>query len=124
MTLYIWLIFSYEVFGNVLTEFARRSMSSPAYSLSNLERRLWKENSAISLTALIFLFATRINGIVFLIYLGFRTVWWHPIAIWLGCLVATAVVVSMLRRRTGLAIPALMGFVVLPISGTALWTIV
>lgn len=121
MTLYIWLIFIYEVFGNLQTEFARRAMSQPVYALSALERKLWKDNSIISLASLVFLFSVRMNGIAFLVYLGFKTVWWHPIVIWVGCLVGTGVAASMFNGRTGLAIPGMLGFVVLPIIAVSLW---
>jgi len=121
MTLYIWLIFIYEVFGNLQTEFARRAMTRPVYALSALERKLWKGNSIISLASLLFLFAVRINGVAFLVFLGFKTVWWHPIAIWVGCLVCTSVAASMFNGRTGLAIPGMLGFVILPIIAVTLW---
>lgn len=124
MTLYIWLVFAYEILGNIQTEFARRAMGSPLYSLSALERMLWKDSSLVSLSAMAFLLVARINGIAFLIYLGFRTVWWHPIVLWLGCLVATGVVASMLRGRTGLAIPSVLAFVLLPVIALALWSAV
>jgi hypothetical protein len=121
MTLYIWFVFIYEVFGNIQTEYARRAMTQPAYFLSALERKLWKDNSIISLVSLIFLFAVRINGIVFLVYLGFQTVWWNPIVLWVGCMVGSAVAVSMFNGRTGLAIPALLAFPVLPVVAVILW---
>lgn len=118
---YIWLIFVYEVFGNLLTEFARQALLSPAYNLSELERKLWKGKSVLSTLPLLFLLIARVNGIVFLVYLGFRTVWWHPVALWIGCLVATVVAASLFRGRTGLALPAVLGFAILPIAGVSLW---
>jgi hypothetical protein len=124
MALYIWLVFVYEVFGNLLTEFARQGMAAPADDLSALERRLWKDTTALSFFAVSFPLIARINSIAFLIYLGFQTVWWHPIILWVGCLLATAVVASLFRGATGLTIPALLSFVVLPVTGVSLWLIV
>ena len=68
-----------------------------------------------------FLILVRINGIAFLIFLGYKHLWWHPILLWLGCLIATDIAASMFRGPTGLTIPALLGFVILPIIGFALW---
>lgn len=121
MTLYIWLIFAYEIFENIQTEFARRAISSPAFNLSALERKLWKSNSALSLFAMLFLLIVRINGIIFLIYLGVKTIWWHPIALWGGCLVGSMVAISMFKGPTGLAIPSMLGYFALPILAVALW---
>ena len=121
MTLYIWLIFAYEILQNIQTEFARRAISSPMYNSSALERKLWKDNSALSFFAMLFLFIVRINGIAFLIYLGYTTVWWHPIALWIGCLIGSMVAISMFKGPTGLTIPSLLGYIVLPIAAVALW---
>lgn len=123
MTFYIWLIFTYEIFGNLQTEFARRAMMSPMYNLSVLERSLWKKGSPLSLAALLFLVAARINGVVFLIYLGFKTAWWHPIIIWVGCLISSVIASSLFKGKSGLAIPALLAFAILPITGIWLWGI-
>lgn len=124
MTLIIWLIFAYEIFGNLLTEFARQALSSPTYNTSALERKLWKEKSTLSFFSMVFLFVSRINGIIFLIYLGYKSIWWHPIVLWVGCLIATGVVASMLKGRTGIVIPALLGFIVIPVTGITLWLII
>lgn len=121
MTPYIWLIFAYETFENIQTEFARRAISSPAYNLSALERRLWKDSSVLSLATMGFLIAARINGIVFLIFLGFKTVWWYPIVLWVGCLISSMVAISLFKGPSGLAIPSLLGFIALPILAMALW---
>jgi hypothetical protein len=121
MTLYIWLIFSYEIFQNIQTEFSRRAKSSPMYNLSALERKLWKDNSALSLFAMLFLLVIRINGIAFLVYLGFTTVWWHPIALWGGGLIGSVVAISLFKGPTGLTIPSLLAYLVLPIVGVVLW---
>lgn len=124
MTLYIWLVFVYEILGNIQTEFARRAIASPVYSLSTLERRLWKDSSLVSLSAMAFLFVVRINGIAFLIYLGFKTAWWHPVALWVGCLVASGVATSMFRGKTGLAIPSMFAFILMPVIAITLWSTV
>ena len=60
LTLYVYLIFIYEVFGNILTEFARRAMSSPGYNLSHLERKLWKDNS--------FFISDDKNGVIYYVW--------------------------------------------------------
>ena len=121
MLVWVYILFIYEVFANIQTEFARRSMGMPTYATSALERKLWKNNSVISFLAMAFMLLARINGIVFLIFLAVTTVWWHPLVIWVGCLIATPVAVSLFRGQSGLAIPGLLAFLVLPLTGTWLW---
>jgi len=121
MISYVYLVFIYEVLANLQTEFARSSMVSPIYNLSALERKLWKSETPSSLIAMLFIFVARINGIAFLIYLGFKTIWWHPILLWLGCLVCTAVAASLFKGKAGLAIPGMLSFIILPFVGVILW---
>lgn len=121
MLVWVYVLFIYEILANLQNEFARRSMSEPIHVSSALERNLWKKNSFLSFFAMAFMFLARVNGIVFLIYLAVTTVWWHPLVIWIGCLIATPVVVSLFRGKTGLAIPGLLAFIVLPCAGIWLW---
>ena len=98
-------------------------MVSPVYALSALERKLWKENSFVSLLSIFFLAVVRINGIVFLIYLGIQGEWWHPVVLWIACLIMTPVAMVFFRGPTGLAWPSLAGFVVIPVVAVFLWII-
>ena len=124
MTLLVWLIFTYEIFSNLLAEFVRQGVSSPVSNLSALERKIFVHSSTLSILLMGFGTIARINGIALLVYLGFTTIWWHPIVIWIGCLVGTGIAASLFRGTTGLAIPALLSFVILPVTGVSLWLIV
>jgi len=121
MLIWIYVLFVYEIFANLQSEFARRAMISPPYENSALERRLWKSNSPVSFFAMSFQLLARLNGVAFLIYLAVTTVWWHALGLWVGCLVSTSIAASMFRGHTGLAIPGLLAFIVLPIAGAWLW---
>lgn len=122
MEFYIWLVMAYEILANIQSEFARRAISAPLYTLSSIERKLWKDNSLISLLAMLFLALVRINGIAFLVYLGIQTEWWKPLVLWVACLVMTGVAIGIFRGPTGLAWPSLISFALLPILAIVLWS--
>ncbi|MCG7497448.1 hypothetical protein MHO82_11275 [Vibrio sp. Of7-15] len=124
MTYYILAIIIYEIFAAFQTEFFRLGISTPAYQQSAFERKIFSTGSNLDLVFSTFGTVARINGIAFLIYLGYKTIWWHPIVIWVFCLFAIAVLSRIFKGKTGFAIPALLAFLVLPISAAYLWSVV
>ena len=124
MTYYIAVILIYEIFAAFQAEFFRQGITSPIYNQSALERKIFSKGSNLDIVFSTFGAIARVNGIAFLIYLGYKTVWWHPIAIWVFGLLSIKLLSSNFRGRTGFAIPALLAFVVLPISAAYLWYVV
>jgi len=124
LTYYIVVILIYEIFAAFQAEFFRQGVTSSTYEQSAFERKIFSSGSNLDLIFSIFGTIARINGIAFLIYLGYRTVWWHPIVIWAFCLFAIKLLSSSFRGKTGITIPALLAFIVLPISAVYLWYVV
>jgi hypothetical protein len=121
---YIVVILIYEMFAAFQAEFFRQGITVATHQKSALERKIFSNGSNLDLIFSTFGTIARINGIAFLIYLGYQTVWWHPIVIWLLGLCAIKLLSSSFRGKTGFAIPALLAFIVLPISAAYLWYVI
>ncbi|NOQ81134.1 MAG: hypothetical protein GQ548_01240 [Methylophaga sp.] len=124
MIYYIVVIIIYEVFAGLQTEFFRQGITSAVYEQSALERKIFSSGSSLDLIFSTFGTIARINGIAFLIYLGYKTVWWHPIVFWVLGLLFIMLFANFCRGKIGFIIPAFLAFLVLPVSAIYLWNIV
>jgi|SRR5690554_210007 len=122
MLIYIWLLIFYEILANIQTSWAQQAMQQPTYMLSKIERMLWKDSSLVSLAALVFCAIVRVNGVIFLIYLGFQTDWWWPIVIWISSLVMSLTLMkTIIRGGVFMPLLSLLAFPLLPILAVCLW---
>ena len=121
MLYFVLVILTYEIFSALQAEFYKQGTSSAVYERSPLERKIFSNNSNLDLIFSISGTIARINGIAFLIYLGYKTTWWHPVAIWVLGLMLIMLVSKTLKNGTGFTIPALLSFLVLPTTAAYLW---
>lgn len=117
----ITLFAIYQIFYGLLSFYYSTSASARPVDLAELDVKLWREDTALAAGATMLLFAVRVNGIAFLVYLGLQTEWYFPIILWIATLVGMTVINTLVRRKLGMALPALPGFFVLPIVGVLLW---
>ena len=115
------MFFVYQVFEGLLSFNYASARGAHPSELSVAEIKMWRENTVLSAGALLFALMTRIVGIAWLIRLGFRTEWHYPVVLFLGSLLPMAVTTNMIRGLFGPVVPAMLGFIVLPIAGVALW---
>ncbi len=115
------IILIYEVFAGLQVEFFRQGVTTAIYEKSALERKIFSSGSNLDLIFSTFGAVARINGIAFLIYLAYKTVWWHSIVIWGLGLLLIGISSLFCKGRTGFIIPALLSFLVLPVSAIYLW---
>ena len=115
------LFFFYELFYAFLTYWYSSAMRANPEDLAEIEAKLWREDTALASGATMLLLAFRVNGVAFLVYLGFQTTWYIPIVLWLATFVVNASINALLRVKLGRAELALPGFVVLPIVGVLMW---
>jgi hypothetical protein len=115
------LFFFYELFSAFLTYWYSSAMRANPEDLAEIEVKLWREDTALASGATMLLLAFRVNGVAFLVYLGFQTTWYIPIVLWLATFVVNASINALLRVKLGRAELALPGFVVLPIVGVLMW---
>jgi hypothetical protein len=111
----------YELFFAFLTYWYSSAMRANPEDLAEIEAKLWREDTALASGATMLLLAFRVNGVAFLVYLGFQTTWYIPIVLWLATFVVNASINALLRVKLGRAELALPGFVVLPIVGVLMW---
>lgn len=111
----------YQIFYGLMSFYHSVSARANPEDLANVDAKLWREDTALAAGATIFLLAIRINGIAFLVYLGFQTEWYYPIALWVATLAGMTLINTIIRMRLGTALPALSGFIFLPITGVWMW---
>ena len=111
----------YQIFYGLLGFYHSVSVRANPEDLADLDAKLWREDTALAAGATTFLLAIRINGIAFLVYLGFQTEWYYPIALWVASLAGMTVINAIIRMWLGTALPALPGFILLPITGVWMW---
>jgi hypothetical protein len=117
----ITLFSIYQIFYGLLSFYHSTSARAHPEDLAELDVKLWREDTALAAGATMLLLAIRVNGIAFLVYLGVQTEWYFPIILWLTTLVGMSVINTLVRMKLGTALPALPGFVVLPIVGVWVW---
>jgi hypothetical protein len=102
---------------------------------SELECKLWCENTPLAAAAWSFALLTRLNGVSFLLFAGYKVGWVKAAILFIAGLassrllgwiyrIAVARVVKGSRGDYyvfGITIPGLLGFVVMPVTGTWLW---
>lgn len=111
----------YQIFYGLLSFYHSTSARAHPEDLAELDAKLWREDTALAAGATMLLLATRISGIAFLVYLGFKTEWYYPIVLWLATLVGMSVINTLIRMKLDAALPALPSFVLLPIVGVWMW---
>ena len=111
----------YQIFYGLLSFYHSASARAHPEDLADLDAKLWREDTALAAGATMLLLAIRINGIAFLVYLGFQTEWYYPIVLWLATLAGMSGINSLVRMKLGTARPALPGFVLLPVVGFWIW---
>ncbi len=121
MTAAIVVFTVYQAFYGLLSFYYSNAMQKHPEDLSEMECKLWRENTALSAGATLFVLAARITGVAWLVWFGIRTEWYYPALLFVVTLLGTVVINGFIRASFGVAVPALLGFVVLPASGTALW---
>lgn len=117
----IVLYFFYQIFYGLLSLYFTISYQAAPSDLSNLEAKLWREETLLATVATFFVWLARFNGLAFLVYLGFQTQWYYPIVLWVVALVGMIIINMFIRMIFGLVVPALIGFVVLPVTGIWMW---
>jgi len=117
----ISLFVIYQVFYGLLSFYHSASVRANPEDLSDLDAKLWRDDTALAAGATIFLMAIRINGVAFLVYLGFQTEWYYPIVLWVATLAGMTVINNLIRMWLGTVLPALPSFILLPIIGVWMW---
>src|SRR5690554_3860011 len=123
---FILIIFIYEISGNMLVALQQDALSKGAFQLSRLQNKLFKDDTALSFTVSSFILVLRLNGVIFLIYFGYKVNWFFAIGTWILSLLASVKVSEFLNQklRAGLHFPALLSFVTCPIIALILWTMI
>lgn len=111
----------FQVFYGLLSHYHSVTVRASPEDVATVDAKLWLESTPLAAFATIFLLGTRILGILFLLYLGYKTTWYYPIVLFVGSLIPMVVVNAGLRAAFGTAVPALLGFVVLPVVGSWMW---
>ena len=111
----------YHIFYGLLSYYHYWTMRQDPVNVAHLDYKLWMENTPLSGCASLFLLLTRISGIAYLVYLGFKTVWFYPLGLFVFASFVMTIVNGFVRMRFGHNLPALFAFVVLPPVGAYLW---
>lgn len=114
----------HEVFFGLLSLYYANAMRAQPFELSQLEVKLWREDTPLAAGATTLLLAVRVAGIAWLIRLGVRTEWFYPLVLYVGALLATVVINGVVRAWLGLARPALASFFALPVLVFLMWFVV
>lgn len=109
-------------FGN-FTPLERKvfaDLSPMTIGVNKLSAALGKDISRAT-TFDILLRIIELNGIAFLIYLGFNSTWYYPIMIFIVAAVTMSLSAVLIQRIFGAQIPAILSMVLLPIVGVWFW---
>ena len=123
-TAVIALFLTYQIFYGLLSFYQSSTARAAPEDVATLDAKLWLENTPLTTAATVLLLLVRINGLAFLVYLGFKTVWYAPLVLFLGALITMAVFNAIIRSFFGTALPSLLGAAVLPFIGASMWLIV
>lgn len=107
----------YLLFYCFMNRYHYLTVKSNPEDIAALDHTLWIKDGIISALSTFFLLVVRLTGIAFLLFLGIQTIWYMPIIVFVIGLPLAIVLQSILNRFLGHALPALAGFLVLPIMG-------
>jgi hypothetical protein len=119
LTIAAYLIFQ-TFFGFVSWHYSQAIKAHPE-DLSVVEIKLWRENTALATTATMGLMLSRINGIAFLLFCGYKTDWVNVLVLFGSGLLCSLLLGVVMRKLAGPLLPALFGFPVMLIAGTGMW---
>jgi hypothetical protein len=115
------LFIAYNCFVGLLNTVAYNAIRSSPIHLSGVEIKLFHQNNFLGSATPALALALRINAIAFLIYLGFEITWYFPIILYLMSLIVLIAISAILRSTVGTLKPALLGYVLGPLLGVAMW---
>ncbi len=114
----LYLIFS--AFEEIQVRYMELTIKSSPLEQAPLDITLWIIPPLSTFTKLI-LTLMRPMRWAFLIFLGFQTVWYYPLILFIVSIGTSVAVVTASHLIFGLRMPALLGYLVMPIVGTWMW---
>lgn len=114
----LYLLFC--AFEEIQVRYMELTLKASALDLAPMDTMLWLVPPISSFTKL-FLTLSRPMRWGFLIYLGFQTVWFYPAILFALSIVTSILFVKVVQSMFGLRMPAILGYLVMPISGTWMW---
>lgn len=123
LTIIIIACIIYEVFGNLHSLWYQDIEKKPTFQLSSIEYKLFREPSALSMFVSAFMLMSRINGIIFLIYFGYKVSFIIAPLLWVGTLLLSMLFGRFMKlsSKRGFTTPALLAFALVPIAGFIAW---
>ena len=116
-----YLVFS--VFEEIQVRYMELTLKASPLELAPLDVQLWLV-PPISTFSKLFLTCSRPMRWGFLIYLGFQTHWLYPVIVFILSIGTSIGIVTVTHLWFGLRLPALLGYLVMPIAGTWMWVAV
>jgi len=125
----LWpVIITYLLFNLFLTKISdeiERVSTLTQFDVTDFERFFYGKSSVYSNIVYLLMIMAKLNFVAFLIYFGYRTVWYNPIIlIILSFGNSIALIPFLLRFRIIKFILTLLQFLLLPILGVLLWYLV
>jgi hypothetical protein len=111
----------YQIFYGLVSFYHSTTVRARGIDLAQLDIKLWLEDTPLAAVCTTSILIFRINGIGFLIYFGYKTEWYYAVGIFVGATGFMAILNSIIRMKWGHAAPSLLGFLVLPVVGIAMW---
>lgn len=114
----LYLVFN--AFEEIQVRYMELTLKATPLELAPLDLKLWVE-PPLSAFATLFLFLMRPMRWAFLVYLGFQTVWYYPIILFVVSIGTSVAVVTATHLIFGLRTPSLIAYLVMPITGVWMW---
>ena len=114
------LFIVFHLFHEIQASHLLLTSQAEPIDIAPLERKLWLD-PPLALYATMLGFAARIAGVGFLIYFGFQTKWWYPLVLFPVSLLVIAFLKTLIRLKLGLLLPSLLGLVIVPATGVAMY---
>ena len=111
----------YHVFYGIQVEHSFHTLKAASWAfVTPLGRALWID-PPWSFVCKLYLLICRITGISFLVYFGFKTIWYYPFILWVIASIIDVGCDVVVRIYRGYGHLTLLGFFVVPIVGVWMW---
>ena len=112
ITAILYLLF--DLFQRLQAEYIRFTSTASALYLAPIDNLLWKDPPWVFLTMGLGLLY-RFLRVGFLIYLGYFTRWYFPVALYLATVYTTNFGIGVIQVKWGLRVPAAIGVLLTPL---------
>lgn len=118
-TLATYLIFQ-VFFGVASQHYAAVGRAHPE-DLSELDYKMWRDNSPLSAVLTVSLLVARLVGIAFVLFVWYKTDWTQAAVMFGAGLVLSTVLGHIIRKFVGGSFATVVGMAVIPVTGLAMW---